>query len=78
MVLTEVQEMEQSLPRTCRVHFNDPSVLHVFQLTITPDDGFWQGGKFRFVVTVPDDYNIAVRINKHNINVKQLFCIILV
>lgn len=61
-MFVEVQEMEQTLPRTCRVNFDDPNTLHIFQLTISPDEGYWQGGKYRFHITVPEDYNIAVGI----------------
>ena len=57
---TEVQEMEENMPRTCKVQFDDPSVLHHFCLFITPDEGFWQGGRFKFEIDVPDDYNIVV------------------
>lgn len=59
LLVREVQEMEQNLPKTCRVHFDDASILHIFTLTIVPDEGYWQGGKFKFTVNVPDDYNIA-------------------
>ena len=59
-LLIEVQEMEQTLPRTCRVSFDDPNILHIFQLIILPDEGYWHGGKYRFLVTVPEEYNIAV------------------
>ena len=50
------------MPRTCRVHFDDPNTLHLFQLTIQPDEGYWLGGKYRFQITVPEEYNIAVSL----------------
>ncbi|CAL1545904.1 unnamed protein product [Lymnaea stagnalis] len=59
LLIKEVQEMEENLPTTCEVTFNDPSCLHQFSLTVTPDTGFWQGGRFRFSVSVPDEYNIV-------------------
>jgi ubiquitin-conjugating enzyme E2 F len=34
--------------------------LHSFILTIYPDEGFWSGGKFKFLVEVPEEYNIVV------------------
>jgi ubiquitin-conjugating enzyme E2 F len=52
--------MEQNLPKTCQVHFDDPNKLHSFWLYITPDDGYWHGGRFKFHVEVPDEYNIVV------------------
>ena len=60
--------MEQTMPRTCRVHFDDPNKLHKFQLTITPDDGYWHGGKYKFYVDVPEEYNIMASITLTVIN----------
>ena len=59
---TEVQELEieATMPKTSKVNFDDPNKLHSFGLTITPDDGYWQGGKFKFRIDVPEDYNIVV------------------
>ncbi|KAK7507673.1 hypothetical protein BaRGS_00001608 [Batillaria attramentaria] len=59
LLIKEVQEMEENMPRTCRVQFDDPSVLHHFFLYITPDEGYWLGGRFKFEIEVPDDYNIV-------------------
>ena len=56
---TEVQEMEMQLPRTNRLNFEDPNKLHSFTITIAPDDGYWQGGRFKFHIDVPEDYNIV-------------------
>ncbi|XP_025768036.1 NEDD8-conjugating enzyme UBE2F isoform X3 [Puma concolor] len=44
---------------TCKVHFPDPNKLHCFQLTVTPDEGYYQGGKFQFETEVPDAYNMV-------------------
>ena len=52
--------MESTLPKMCRVHFDDPNKLHKFILLISPDEGHWSGGRFRFFIDVPDDYNIVV------------------
>lgn len=59
LLVKEVQEMEQSLPTGCKIKFDDPNALHDFCLTISPDEGFWMGGKFRFHIHVPEDYNIC-------------------
>jgi len=56
----EVQEMEQNLPKTCQTHFDDANKLHVFWLYITPEDGYWYGGRFKFRIDVPEEYNIVV------------------
>lgn len=58
--VTEVQEMEENMPKTCKVNFEDPNTLHKFSLIITPDEGFWHGGKFKFTINIPDEYNILV------------------
>ncbi len=59
LLVKEVQEMEQTLPVGCKVKFEDPNALHDFCLSIVPEDGFWSGGKFRFRVTVGEDYNLS-------------------
>lgn len=60
LLVKEVQEMEQNMPSTCKVFFKDPNVLCEFTLIITPDEGFWKDGKFKFIATVPEEYNMTV------------------
>lgn len=60
LLVKEVQEMNENLPTTCGVSFEDPNVLNEFILTVNPDEGYWQGGKFQFSVFVTEDYNMAV------------------
>jgi len=59
LLLKEVQELED-LPTTCEVKFNNPNVLHDFILTITPEEGHWLGGIFKFQIKVTEDYNMTV------------------
>lgn len=59
LLVKEVQEMEENLPKTCTVNFEDPNKLHVFDLTIVPDEGFWKSGKFKFRLDIPEEYNIV-------------------
>ncbi|XP_069926069.1 NEDD8-conjugating enzyme UBE2F isoform X1 [Oryctolagus cuniculus] len=59
LLVKEVAELEANLPCTCKVHFPDPNKLHCFQLTVTPDEGYYQGGKFQFETEVPDAYNMV-------------------
>ncbi|XP_015180274.1 PREDICTED: NEDD8-conjugating enzyme UBE2F-like [Polistes dominula] len=59
LLIKEVQEMEQTLPVTCQVRFNDPHRLHEFTLLITPDEGYWVGGRFLFDIIISEDYNMA-------------------
>lgn len=60
LLVKEVQEMTENLPTTCSVSFDDPNALNDFVLTVAPDEGYWQGGKFKFNIFVTDDYNMAV------------------
>lgn len=60
LLVKEVQEMNENLPATCSVHFEDPNVLNEFVLVVAPDEGYWSGGKFKFAVFVTEDYNMAV------------------
>ncbi|XP_058907257.1 NEDD8-conjugating enzyme UBE2F isoform X3 [Kogia breviceps] len=59
LLVKEVAELEANLPCTCKVYFPDPNKLHCFQLTVTPDEGYYQGGKFQFETEVPDAYNMV-------------------
>lgn len=61
LLVKEVQEMEQNLPPTCSAYFSDPNILCEFTLKIIPDEGYWLGGKFKFSVAVPEEYNMTVR-----------------
>uniref|UniRef100_A0A2K6ULG0 UBC core domain-containing protein n=1 Tax=Saimiri boliviensis boliviensis TaxID=39432 RepID=A0A2K6ULG0_SAIBB len=60
LLVKEVAELEANLPCTCKVHFPDPNKLHCFQLTVTPDEGYSQGGKFQFETEVPHAYNMVL------------------
>ncbi|KAK3088200.1 hypothetical protein FSP39_016085 [Pinctada imbricata] len=59
LLVKEVQEMEENLPKTCSVNFDDPNRLNRFTVNIAPDEGFWKTGKFRFTIDVPEEYNIV-------------------
>lgn len=59
LLVKEVQEMEQTLPITCRVKFDNPDLLHDFHLTVSPDEGYWCGGRFCFHIFITEDYNMA-------------------
>ncbi|XP_071603161.1 NEDD8-conjugating enzyme UBE2F isoform X3 [Heliangelus exortis] len=59
LLVKEVAELEANLPCTCKVNFADPNKLHYFQLTVIPDEGYYQGGKFQFEIEVPEAYNMV-------------------
>lgn len=62
LLIKEVQEMEQNTPNTCKVYFSDVNILSEFTLTISPEEGFWKDGKFKFSVIVPEEYNMTVTL----------------
>lgn len=57
--------MQQTLPSTCQVKFQDPDCLYEFILLIVPDEGYWIGGRFHFQIYIPEEYNMAVSILKN-------------
>ncbi|XP_040213437.1 NEDD8-conjugating enzyme UBE2F isoform X2 [Rana temporaria] len=60
LLIKEVAELEANLPCTCKVNFPDPNKLHYFQLTVSPDESYYQGGKFQFEIEVPEAYNMVM------------------
>ena len=56
---TEVSELEPNLPAGCKLDFPDVDDLREFRLTVAPQDGYWKGGRFVFLVSVPETYNIS-------------------
>lgn len=58
LLVKEVAEMESHLPAGSRVKFENPDVLSEFLLILSPEEGYWSGGKFRFRISVGEDYNI--------------------
>lgn len=82
LLVKEVQELEQNLPSTCKISFQDPNVLSDFTLWAAPNEGFWQGGRFKFSVHVPEEYNMAppkvkclTKLWHPNINVEGDICL---
>uniref|UniRef100_A0A8C1XBH0 NEDD8-conjugating enzyme UBC12 n=1 Tax=Cyprinus carpio TaxID=7962 RepID=A0A8C1XBH0_CYPCA len=47
---------ELNLPKTCEMVFPDPDDLLNFKLIISPDEGFYKGGKFVFSFKVGQGY----------------------
>ncbi|CAM4503474.1 unnamed protein product [Leuciscus chuanchicus] len=60
LLIKEVAELETNLPNTCKVTFPDENKLHHFQLAISPDEGYYLGGKFQFEIEVLEAYNMVV------------------
>ncbi|XP_043277237.1 NEDD8-conjugating enzyme UBE2F-like isoform X2 [Venturia canescens] len=59
LLVKEVQEMEQTLPATCQITFEDPHRLHDFNLLIVPEEGFWANGRFYFHIEISEEYNMT-------------------
>ncbi|MBN3307916.1 UBE2F enzyme, partial [Amia calva] len=59
LLIKEVAELEANLPSTCKVNFPDVNKLHYFHLAVTPDEGYYQTGKFQFEIDVPEAYNMV-------------------
>uniref|UniRef100_A0A9J7ZIY6 E2 NEDD8-conjugating enzyme n=1 Tax=Cyprinus carpio carpio TaxID=630221 RepID=A0A9J7ZIY6_CYPCA len=59
LLIKEVAELEVNLPNTCKVTFPDENKLCHFQLAISPDEGYYLGGKFQFEIEVPEAYNMV-------------------
>ncbi|XP_034046284.1 NEDD8-conjugating enzyme Ubc12 [Thalassophryne amazonica] len=47
---------ELNLPKTCEINFSDDDDLLNFRLIITPDEGFYKGGRFVFSFKVGQGY----------------------
>lgn len=58
LLIGEVAELENNLNSTCKINFPDPNRLHEFFVEISPDEGLWRRGTFKFFVQVPENYNI--------------------
>lgn len=63
LLARELQEMGQILPGNCSVYHENANNLGVFTLNIRPNEGYWQGGYFRFAVEVTEEYNMVVSRN---------------
>ncbi len=53
-ITKDISELE--LPKTCRTEFADPDDLLNFKLVISPDEGFYRGGRFSFSFKIGPSY----------------------
>lgn len=58
LLVKEAAEIEENINAHCKVTFPDPNCLHEFSVYISPEEGMWKYGTYRFQVNVPEDYNI--------------------
>ena len=55
--------MQEDLPPTCKFKVPNTNELHKLELVVSPaKDSMWCGGKFKFIIDVPNDYKYSVRI----------------
>lgn len=59
LLVKEVQELNENLPSTVKCEFPDHNNLAEFFLIVSPSEGLWKGGKFRFQVSVSEEYNMV-------------------
>ncbi|XP_050314626.1 NEDD8-conjugating enzyme UBE2F-like [Anthonomus grandis grandis] len=64
LLVKEAQEMSQMLPACCSVHYHNENDLSKFTLIVQPTEGFWEGGTFRFDITVTEEYNMVPPVVK--------------
>lgn len=71
-----------TLPATCQVTHPNPNDLLHFTLTITPDDGYYKGGRFIFHFTIESEYphtppkvKCAQKIYHPNIDLEGNVCL---
>lgn len=53
-VQKDVNELD--IPSSIEVSFPDPDDLMNFQLSLSPEEGYYASGTFDFTITVPEDY----------------------
>ena len=58
---------ELNLPKTCTTEFPDPDDIINYKLAISPDEGFYKGGKFVFNFKVGPSVSIVKDIKKYYI-----------
>uniref|UniRef100_A0A8C9Y6E2 Ubiquitin conjugating enzyme E2 M n=1 Tax=Sander lucioperca TaxID=283035 RepID=A0A8C9Y6E2_SANLU len=51
---------ELNLPKTCEINFPDDDDLLNFRLIISPDEGFYKGGKFVFSFKVRNSCSLSL------------------
>ena len=53
-MVIDLEELDAG--KVANLSFPDPNKLTFFKVEITPDKGYWRGGKYTFSFTIPDIY----------------------
>ena len=53
-IQTDMSDLE--LPPNCRLTVPEKENLMAFEVSITPDDGYWRDGTFVFAFAIPENY----------------------
>uniref|UniRef100_T1IKD8 UBC core domain-containing protein n=1 Tax=Strigamia maritima TaxID=126957 RepID=T1IKD8_STRMM len=59
LLVKEISELHDNLPSTCRLFFDNPNRIYNFDLLVSPKEGYWNGGRFRFNICMCEDYNLV-------------------
>lgn len=61
LLFSDIQELQDDIPSTCKFRVPNPNELSKLELLITPSkDSMWYGGKFKFIIDVPIEYKYVV------------------
>jgi ubiquitin-conjugating enzyme E2 F len=50
--------MEENLPTTVKTNFPDSNCLSEFYIIVEPSEGLWKDGRFKFLISINEDYNM--------------------
>uniref|UniRef100_A0A1I7YN64 E2 NEDD8-conjugating enzyme n=1 Tax=Steinernema glaseri TaxID=37863 RepID=A0A1I7YN64_9BILA len=84
LLAQEVQELQKEFRNhaTCKITFPNPTQLHEMELAVTPVEGMYTGGLFKFSIRVPPEYNnvpptveCKTRVWHPNINEEGKICL---
>jgi len=57
--MTVVRDLANlDLPSTVRLIHPDPNIVREFDIIVSPSEGIWKDGRFKFHFSFPPDYNI--------------------